>query len=347
MKNYFDRAMSYGNLRRALRKCCRDVRWKDSVVGYELHAPQNTHKLMKEIREGTYRISEYQRFVVLEPKRREIVATRIADRQVQMALCDGGLYEDITEHFIYDNCACQRGKGVDFALRRLKTHLLRYYRKYGADGWVLSGDVKQFFQSTEHSVAKDATRKRVEDTRAREMTFAVIDSFDGEVGIGLGSEISQLVELAVLDDMDHMIKERLWIRHYIRYMDDFILIHPDKEYLKTCREAIEKHLAGIGLELNRKTTIYPLRQGVKFLQWRYLLTETGKVVMRMNRKRLKLQRRRMRKIAEREKNGSVKPGTLNGSFQSWEANAKRGDAWKQRKRMYAAYRRMKGEIDNG
>ena len=109
MKNYFDDAISYGNMRKALNRCCRGVRWKDSVAGYELHAPQNTHKLIDSIRNGTYKISPYQHFTIYEPKKREIVATRIADRQVQMALCMAGLYDDITEHFIFDNCACQTG----------------------------------------------------------------------------------------------------------------------------------------------------------------------------------------------------------------------------------------------
>ena len=88
---YFDECMTYGNLRRALNRCCRNVRWKDSVIGYELHASQHTHALLNSIRSGSYQLSPYQRFIINEPKRREIVATRIADRQVQMALCEGGL----------------------------------------------------------------------------------------------------------------------------------------------------------------------------------------------------------------------------------------------------------------
>lgn len=115
-------------MRKALNKCCRNVRWKDSIVGYELHAPEHTYNLIEEIKTGKYKISDYQRFTIHEPKEREIVATRIRDRQVQMAMCLGGLYDDITEHFIYDNCACQIGKGTDFALNRVRTHLLKFYR---------------------------------------------------------------------------------------------------------------------------------------------------------------------------------------------------------------------------
>ena len=154
-KQYFyDKVLTYGNMRRALNKVCRDVRWKDSVVGYELHATRNTYQLIDELKRGAYKISPYQRFTIYEPKKRDIVATRIRDRQIQMALCDGGLYEDITEHFIYDNCACQIGKGTDFALKRVKTHLRKFYQKHSKEGWVLKLDIKQFFPSTKHYVAK-------------------------------------------------------------------------------------------------------------------------------------------------------------------------------------------------
>ena len=255
---YFDECMTYGNLRRALKRCCRNVRWKDSVVGYELHAPQHTCSLVNAIKNGTYTISRYQRCIIHETKEREIVATRITDRQVQMALCEGGLYEDITEHFIYDNCACQKGKGTDFCLKRIRKHLSDYYRKHGKDGWVLKLDVHHFFPSTLHSVAKDAIKKRVSDPKACQMVCDVIDSFGGDRGIGLGSQISQLVELSVLDDLDHYIKEQLHIKHYVRYMDDFILIHHDKEYLQYCKQQIEKELDKINLVLNKKSTLYPI-----------------------------------------------------------------------------------------
>lgn len=345
--DYFDDAFTYANMRSALNKCCRNVRWKDSVVGYELHATQNTLKLMKQIKNGTYKISEYQRFIINEPKRREIVATRIADRQVQMALCTAGLYEDFVEHFIADNCACQKGKGTDYTLQRIKKHLCRHYHDHGKDGWVLKMDVHHFFPSTRHDVAKAAVRKRISDERACQMVCDVIDSFGGDVGIGLGSQISQLVELSVLDDLDHFIKERLRIKHYVRYMDDLVLIHEDKEYLKYCWDEIGKQLNAIGLELNKKTSLYPLKQGVKFLQWRFVLTNSGKVIMKMSNKKMGRQRRKIKKILFKEETGEYAIGTAFTSLTAWCANAKRGDAYFQQKRMKHYYYTVKAGIENG
>lgn len=340
--NYFDKSIEFGNLYRAMKKACRNVRWKDSVIGYESNGLKNTYTLRQDLLHGRYKISPYQRFKVYEPKEREIVATRIRDRQFQKALCDAGLYEDIMEHLIHDNAACQTGKGTDFTLNRLTAHLRRYYNEHGTDGWVLKCDIKKFFPSTPHEVAKQAIRKRVRDERAAQAVCDVIDSFEGEVGIGLGSQISQLVELAVLDDLDHYIKERLRIKHYVRYMDDFVLIHPDKAVLKKCRHEIDAFLQSIGLTLNAKTTMYPLRQGVRMLNWRFVLTDTGRIMKHMNTKKLGKQRRKMRKLMERENAGLVKEGTTYDSLKSWMANAKRGDTFFQRQRMVRYFYELKG-----
>ena len=75
----------------------------------------------------------------------------------------------------------------------------------------------------------------------------------------LGNLTSQLLTNYYLSGMDHLIKEKLRIRHYIRYMDDFTLLHHDRSYLKHCRAEIEDHLAGIGL--NPKTQDIPAPPG--------------------------------------------------------------------------------------
>jgi len=106
-EEYFDKAISFKPLYKGLKMSCRNVRWKDSVVGYEHNGLKNTYLLSKSLKNGTYKISKYQQFEIYEPKKRVILASRIVDRQFQRSLCECGLYEDITEHFIYDNCACQ------------------------------------------------------------------------------------------------------------------------------------------------------------------------------------------------------------------------------------------------
>ena len=332
----YRQAIQFGPLRAALNKCCRNVRWKPSVTGYENNAQKNTYKLAESLANGRYKIDQYQRFMVYEPKKREIVATRLKDRQFQRSLCDNVLYEAITRHFIADNCACLRGRGVDYALDRMTCHLERYYREqraaagspappFTADGWVLRCDIRHFFDSIPHGTAKAAIVKRVKDREAVRRVYDIIDSFGNDgCGIGLGSEVSQLVALAVLDSMDHMIKEKLHIRHYIRYMDDFILIDRDKERLRQCLDVIREHLHGLGLKLNDKTTLHPLGQGVTFLHWRFILTSTGRVVRRIDRKKINRERRKLRKLKALTESGRLTMEQVRDNYRSFRANVQRG-----------------------
>lgn len=343
----YERAITFDQLFDGLRKAKHNVMWKDSVAGYSLDGLKNTVNLKDSLTGGTYQISPYQRFMIHEPKEREIVATRIRDRQFQRSLCDNILYKDMTRGFIYDNCACQRGKGVDFALDRMEEHLRRYFRETGGpDGWVLKCDIRHYFPETSHDVAKAAVRKRVKDDQAYQAAAEIIDSFGGEKGIGLGSQVSQLIELAVLDDLDHFIKERLHIRHYVRYMDDFILICQDRATLENALREIRKHVEALGLALNQKTQIAPLRHGVRFLKWRFILTETGKVIRRMNSRSITKERRKLKKIAAKAKAGSMPLSAMWDSFQSWRANAQRGNTHFVVRSMEELYKQLEEEIEH-
>ncbi len=325
-----DEVCSFENLYKAMWKCRKNVMWKDSVAGYVKNGLANIQKLKESHYDGTYCISPYSQFKIFEPKERDIISTRIKDRVFQRSLCDNYLYNSITRSFIYDNGACQVGKGTLFEKDRLKCHLQKYYRKHGTEGWVLKCDIKNYFGSTPHGVAIQAVSKRVYDDWAVEEASRIIRSFNhGEnpnVGMGLGSEVTQLVELATLDDLDHYIKERLHIKHYVRYMDDFILIHPDKEYLKGCRTVIEEELDKLGLKLSeKKTQLSPITQPIGFLGFTFRLKDTGKVVVKIKSERISHERRKLRKLVERAKAGILTKDDVDHCFESWKAHASYGD----------------------
>ena len=149
-----DEICSFENLYKAMWKCRKNVMWKDSVAGYLKNGLVNVQKLKASHYDGTYNISPYSEFKVFEPKERDIISTRIKDRVFQRSLCDNYLYESVSKSFIYDNAACQIGKGTLFARKRLVCHLQRFYRKYGTDGWVLKCDLKNYFGSRCNSYVK-------------------------------------------------------------------------------------------------------------------------------------------------------------------------------------------------
>ena len=227
------------------------------------------------------------------------------------------------------------------ARNRLKCHLQRFYRKHGLNGYVLKVDIHDFFGSTPHSVVKDAVAKRVPDPWVREQVFMIVDSFDHidpDRGMGLGSQITQLVQLAVLDDLDHEIKERMRIKGYVRYMDDFILIHEDREHLKRGLARIEEHLTGLGLELNhKKTGIQPISQGIHFLGFSFRLTETGKVIQTVLHKKISKERRKLKELAEQVRSGKMTKTHADECYKAWRAHVSKGSCQSLLSKMDAFY----------
>lgn len=357
-----EKVTSFDSLYDGLKKSCKNVRWKDSVVGYESRGLRATYKLQEALRSGDYQIQGYQRFRIFEPKERRIVATRIRDRQFQHSLVDNYVYPQVTKSFIRDNHACQKGRGVDDCLNRMTRHLRKYYQKYGCEGWVLKCDIHHYFESIPHDKAKEAFDKLLQDEWCKQKVFDIIDSFnqdgtetgvdssysDGKSeyddfrGLGLGSQISQLCGLVLLNDLDHYIKEVLHIEAYSRYMDDLILVDHDKEHLRYCRDEIERKLHDLGLTLNKKTGLFPLKNGVIILKWRFVLTKSGAVKRIMNREKITHQKKKVTKILDRESHGMCEPGTADASMQSWMANAKRGDSFSERREMARIYCELSG-----
>lgn len=323
-----DSVCSFGNLYKAMYKCRRNVLWKDSVAGFLKNGLVNVYKLKQSLYNGTYQIDPYTMFKVYEPKERDIVSTRIKDRVYQRSLCDNYLYDTVTHSFIRENCACQINKGTHDARDLFAEKIRRHYRKYGTTGGMLKCDVKDFFGSTLHSVAIQAIDCHVDDDWAVGEVSKVIRSFNPGTGkgMGLGSEITQITELAVLDKLDHFIKEQLHIKGYIRYMDDFILIHPDMEYLKECRERVREYLENLGLKLSpKKTQLFPVTQPVRFLGFSFRLTETGKVVIKILPEKVSHERRKLKKLVQRSKEGFKSREEVNQCYESWKSHASYGD----------------------
>lgn len=130
-----------------------------------------------------------------------------------------------------------------------------------------------------------------------------------------------------LSGMDHFIKEKLGIRYYGRYMDDFYLIHEDKAYLQYCRGEIEQYVARLGLRLNKKTNIFPLRNGIDFLGFHTYLTESGKIIRKVRRSSKSNAQRKLKKqrgLLDREK---ISLSDIEQSYGSWRSHAAKGNCY--------------------
>ena len=338
--------IGYEALYNSMMKCKKGVMWKDSTAFFVHNWMREIGKLERQLHDDTYQERPPKFFKVMEPKERETMSIAFRDRVYQRSLNDVEIYPRCTRSFIYDNHACQTGKGPDLARKRLKCFLQRYYRKHGADGWVLQCDIKGYYPNMTHDVAKATLRKHLPD-ESYQMAARILDNFPGEVGFNPGSQIVQIVGITALNDLDHYIKERLLMEIYERYMDDSVMIYHEREKLEICLEVIEGKLAEKDMKLNKKKTrIYSLRKGILFLGFWFYLTDTGKVMVHIDPKKVKHERRKLRRMAGLVKKGEKTREQVDEHFDSWMRHASYGDSYNFQKNMREFYRSLWEDNDN-
>jgi len=321
----YKRLCDFDVLYRSYRLARRGKRWKAAEARFEYGALEGVLLPQKMMEERKYTPSPLNRFYVYEPKKRLVQAPSIKDKIILHAVCDEFLYEAFTKSFIRDSYASQVGKGVHDGLNRLKFFMHKYYKEHGADGWVLKADVSKFFASIPHDLLKKMCADCTDDPDMLNVLYSIIDA---TVGLPLGFQTSQLFALKTLDPLDHMVKEKYRVKYYGRYMDDFFIIHEDKEFLQELLVVIEKHLADIGLTLNSKTHIFPLRNGIDFLGFHTYLNEDGSVVRKLRRSSKERMRRKLKLYKFLYQNGKITKEEIDGSYQSWRAHAMHGDCFR-------------------
>ncbi|MDO5396375.1 MAG: RNA-directed DNA polymerase [bacterium] len=260
------------------------------------------------------------------------MALSYRDRVVQRCLCDKVLEPYLDARLDYDNAACRKGKGTHFALDRLKYFMKQGYNKWGNGYYILKCDIRKYFYNINHNILKKNLYQYIEDKNIIWLLDIIIDSTDGDVGLPIGNMTSQWFAVFYLDKLDKYIREKLKIKLYSRYMDDFILIHNDKEYLKQCLKKIRLFLQEmLGLELNEKTQIFPVKNGVDYLGFHSYLTETGRVIRKIRKKSKAAMKRKIKKFNIGYSAQEISYERISQSISSWVGHAKHGNTYYLRK----------------
>lgn len=337
----FDIVAEFGPLTRSTDKCLKGVKWKDTPAAYFLNNIDENLKLERQLQNGKYKQRKPKKFKVTYPKDRDIVSVAFRDRVFQRSLNDNIIYPRISRSFIYDNMACQTGKGPDKARGRLECFLQRYYRKYGIEGYVLKCDIKGYYPNMSHKVVRDCFKKVIDGWTYQQALNVLDGQYDGETGYNPGSQMIQIAGIGILNAVDHYIKEELRIEYYIRYMDDFILIHHDREYLKECQVKLAQMLQSLDCKFNtKKTCITPLSEGITFLGFHFRLTKTGKVIMIINPANVKHERKKLRKLVALALKGERTKEKVDECFNAWKNHASKGNSYHLIQRMDAYYKSL-------
>lgn len=317
-------ALSPEGLHEALMKCRRGTLWKASVSAWYLHGWERCIRLSEEIADGTYHPSEPKHFVVTHPKRRDIVSIGIRDRIYQRSLVDNAVYPRMTRSLVKENCACQNGKGTGFARDLLERDLRRWWHGHGTSGVALLLDVKGYYPNMRHDVALARFRARLPDEAYRRVEEILTTQYAGDIGFAPGSQLVQLAGICILDPLDHMIKERLRVHSYIRYMDDMVLLGATSEEISAWRAQIAEWLASAGFELNqKKSRAIRISDPIPWLGQTFRLSETGAVERTIRPERVRQERRHLRNMVRLCLDGKLPRETCDMAARSWCGYARR------------------------
>lgn len=329
--------------------------WKPQVQRFEMTYLLELSRIQRELQEMTYEFLPSTQFVLNERgKTRVIRGEQIQDRIVKHTLCDEVLNPAVKNFLIYDNGASLVGKGIAFTRNGLLTHLRRYYAQHHSnDGYILLIDFSKYYDNIRHDILMELMKKYVTDEHSLWLLQKTVDRSKVDVSymsddeyencldilfnsllyqeidqrlltgekfmrkhLNIGDQVAQTAGIAYPIPIDNFVKIVKGVKFYGRYMDDSYAIHESKEFLEELLKGIVEIAGNLGITVNlKKTRICKLSDHWRFLQIQYSLTDTGRVIQKINPKRLTAMRRKMKKLAPK-----LTEKEFTDFFRSWFKN---------------------------
>jgi len=263
-----------------------------SVRAFEAELEANLVELAEALLEGTYAPGPSICFAITRPKPREVWAARPRDRVVHHLLYRH-VGRDFERAFIADSCACIPGRGTHYAARRLEARIRSATQNWTRPVYYLKCDLANFFVSIDKPTLQALLERRIREPWWMDLASRILmhDPREGvEIcgnpraleqipphkslfnqpahrGLPIGNLSSQFFANVYLDVLDQFAKHQLRARHYVRYVDDFVLLHEDPRQLNAWLAAITAFLPErLKVQLNpAKTILQPVARGVDFV----------------------------------------------------------------------------------
>jgi retron-type reverse transcriptase len=362
MKTYnkiYERICSLDNLILAWRKARKGKTKEDYVIKFEENLEENLLALQKELIEQKYIPHSLRSFIIRDPKTRKIHSSIFKDRIVHHVIVN--IIEPIFEKiFIYDSYASRKNKGTHKAIDRFKD----FMRKVSAngrliknalnnnnnnmvEGYVLKADIKHYFDEVNHDVLINIIKKKIDDEKTIKLLRKILDNFnsgtagnsqsDFEInseiplksnfsGMPLGNLTSQFFANIYLNELDYFVKHKLKAKYYLRYVDDFVILHRNKKRLECFKKKIQDFLkTELKIELHPdKTKVLALRNGIIFLGYRIFFHYTL-----LNKKNIKLIKKKVLAFKENK----ITEEDFNNSLTGWDGYAKWANSHNLRKKL--------------
>lgn len=332
IKGIYPKIFDFENLFEAWESARKGKKYRDEIMRYSYNLEANLIEMQNNLIYGTYECGRYRPFFVYEPKKRLIMALPFRDRVVQWAIYRQ-LFPAFDRQFINDSFACRKGKGTHAAADRLQYWLRQTDRK-PERYYYLKLDISKYFYRVDHAVLMEILKRKISDAPLLDLLYKIINSESTafglpagidpdvcpeddwlfEVGMPIGNLTSQMFANVYLNELDQYAKHVLKLHYYIRYMDDIIILHPDKRYLGEVKQKIEWFLnENLHLHLNNKTAIRPCSMGIDFVGFRSWATHR-----KLKKKTADKIKRNVRNLARLQASGRISTETLNQSIASYK-----------------------------
>jgi retron-type reverse transcriptase len=283
---------SFEELVQAYLDCRRNKRNKSSSIAFELNLEANLCQLDDELRNGSYRPGKSICFIITRPKPREVWAADFRDRIVHHLL-----YNRVSPRFyasfIADSCACIPGRGTLYAAQRLEAKVRSITQNWSKPAFYLKLDLANFFVSIDKNILRELIARRITEPwwmqLAEQILFhdprldyelrgkpCMLDlvpehkrlgNHPAHLGLPIGNLSSQFFANIYLDALDQFCKHQIGAKHYIRYVDDFLILHESPQWLNAAKWDIEEFLRDkLHARINpSKTILQPVDRGVDFV----------------------------------------------------------------------------------
>jgi len=344
-KNLYEKLCSQDNLKLAFSKAKRGKRKRKYVIEFESDLENELHKLKEELENQTYQPKPLKTFVIRDPKTRVISASDFRDRVVHHSLCN--IIEPFFDKtFICDCCANRKRKGTSAALQRFDKFMRKVTRngklvKNAIDdnevvGYVLKADIKHYFDTVDHEIMMTIISRKIRDEKVLWLIRKILENYNGKIlgkGMPIGNLTSQFFANLYLNELDYYVKHILKAKFYLRYVDDFVILHRSREKLILHKWLINNFLKSVKLELHpEKSRVMPLRNGINLLGYRIFYHY--KLLRKSNTIKAQNKLRQLHSLLEQQKvSADYAVQSLNG----WLAYAEVGNTYKMRKKMLKSF----------
>jgi len=340
----------------------KNVKNKHKVYMFEKNKFQNINRILEILKSGNYNGGKYNIFLIREPKHRIVMALDITDKLINHFVARFVLEVKLSKYLDSRNIATRKNMGTDYGIKLVKKYLElnKKYEKF----YILKLDISKYFYSIDHEVLKDLVKDKLTeeefnflsiilDSTNREYINNKIDEiktkyvkkhpqYEKEMsqipyyeygkGLPIGNMTSQFLSIFYLYELDHYIVHDLHVKYYVRYMDDFVLIHHDKEVLKNAYKKIEYILNNkYKLKLNsKKTKIVSANEGFSFLGYTYKVIGK-KTLVKLKREAYEKIKKRVKQVHYMYESGFIDFNSAFCSIMSYWHNRKYGSQMKVRR----------------